>query len=176
MQPSPINIPTLNTNRLLLEPLAMKHSQGMFELWRHFEVQKYSGIAVDQNGLKINMPAKATDDSDRLIGFWLKAAQDGWGFRWGILLEENVFVGHIGFNSLAECAEIAYHLNPNYWGDGIMLEAAHAAINWQRGCGATEIEAFIEPENAASIALAKRLGMHATKEFSEGAQRYLMSL
>jgi len=43
----------------------------MFEMWRHAEVQKYSGIAEDADGIEINMPAKTSDDSDRLIEFWL---------------------------------------------------------------------------------------------------------
>ena len=146
-------------------------------MWRHPDVQKYSGIAEDENRVVINMPAQTHNDSDRLIGFWLKAAQDGWGFRWGVtLVAEDSFVGHIGFNSLSECSEIAYHLNPQHWGKGIMTEAARAAISWRHDNGATEIEAFIEPENTSSITLAKRLGMNPTNEFSAGARRYLMSL
>jgi RimJ/RimL family protein N-acetyltransferase len=89
------------------------------------------------------MPAKTHEDSDRLIGFWLKAAQDGWGFRLAIILAK-----------------------------GFMTEAANAAIEWRCDNGATEIEAFIDAENAGSIALALRLGMNETAVFSEGAQRY----
>jgi len=170
-------LPTLATERLKLEPLSIAHSNGMFKMWRHPNVQKYSGIAEDKDRNEINMPAKSHHDSDRLIEFWLKAVQDGWGFRWAILLvREDAFVGHIGFNSLSTCSEIAYHMNPEYWGKGIMTEAAKAAIKWRCDNGATEIEAFIEPENTGSIALALRLGMHETNIFSEGAQRYCMSL
>lgn len=141
-------------------------------------MQEFSGIAEDENRNEIDMPASTPDDSDRLIRFWLKAASEGWGFRWGVLFDglEQEFVGHVGFNSLTACSEIAYHMNPDYWGKGIMTEAALAAINWRRVNGIKEIEAFIEPENSGSIALALRLGMNATHEFSEGAQRYRMSL
>jgi ribosomal-protein-alanine N-acetyltransferase len=173
MNSTALQIPTLATERLKLEPLSLLHSSGMFDMWRHSAVQEYSGIAEDKDRREINMPAKTREDSDRLIGFWLKAAQDGWGFRWAIILaKEEAFVGHIGFNSLSTCAEIAYHLNPEYWGKGFMTEAANAAIEWRRDNGATEIEAFIDPENAGSIALALRLGMNETAVFSEGAQRY----
>ena len=156
----------------------MDHSEGMFRMWQHSAVQEFSGPAEDKDRIKINMPASSTDDSDRLIGFWLKAARDGWGFRWAILSgdSENEFVGHIGFNSLTQCAEIAYHMNPDFWGKGIMTEAALAAIAWRRDQGANEIEAFIDPQNDHSIALALRLSMTATEEFSEGARRYQMSL
>ncbi len=155
----------------------MEHSEGMFQTWRNGQVQKYSGRAVDENGAEIDLPAKSKSESDRLISFWLKAATDGWGFRWALLLvEDDTFIGHIGFNSLSACSEIAYHMIPPYWGKGFMTEAAEAAISWRRDGGAVEIEAFIEPENTSSIALAARLGMQATDQFSEGARRYRMSL
>jgi ribosomal-protein-alanine N-acetyltransferase len=149
----------------------------MFEMWRHAVVQEFSGIAEDEHRNEISMPAQTHHDSDRLIGFWLKAALDGWGFRWAILLVgEETFVGHIGFNSLSKCSEIAYHMNPDYWGSGIMTEAAKAAISWRQENGASEIEAFIEPTNAGSIALAIKLGMKVTDTIREGARRYCMSL
>ena len=59
-----------------------------------------------------------------------------------------------------------------FWGKGLMTEAAQAALEWRSSEGATEIEAFIDPQNSGSIALALRLGMEATDTFSEGAQRY----
>ena len=172
-----LDIPVLATPRLRLEPLSMDHSDGMFDMWRRPDVQRYSGPAQDENRVEIDLPATSSSDSDRLIRFWLKAAEDGWGFRWGIvLLEEDAFVGHIGFNSLHLCSEIAYHMNPVFWGRGIMTEAARAAISWRHDNDATEIEAFIEPENGESIALAQRLGMTPTEECSEGARRYVVSL
>jgi len=155
----------------------MAHSAGMFEMWRNASVQQYSGPAQDEHGAVISLPASTSGDSDRLISFWLKAASDGWGFRWAMhLCDADQFVGHIGFNSLLECSEIAYHMNPRFWGQGLMSEAAVAAIAWRRAGGASQIEAFIEPNNTPSIALALRLGMTATSEYSEGARRYLMSV
>ena len=173
MKESTLRIPTLTTTRLRLEPLSMSHSQGMFQTWRHDAVQEFSGPAKDEYGNTIQLPARTHHDSDRLIQFWIKAAKDGWGFRWAILIEESdEFVGHIGFNSLTECCEIAYHMNPVFWGKGLMTEAAQAALERRSSEGATEIEAFIDPQNSGSIALALRLGMEATDTFSEGAQRY----
>jgi ribosomal-protein-alanine N-acetyltransferase len=171
-----LQIPKLKTARLRLEPLSMTHSQGMFEMWRHDAVQEFSGPAKDEQGNTIQLPAQTHRDSNRLINFWLKASKDGWGFRWALLMQESSeFVGHLGFNSLHDCSEVAYHMSPVFWGKGLMTEAAKAAIEWRRSNGATEIEAFIEPENSDSISLALRLGMRATNKFSEGAQRYCMS-
>lgn len=177
MSPDGLSIPTLETRRLRLEPLSLSLSDGMFEMWQQPLVQQFSGVAEDEFQNEIPMPARTSHDSDRLIGFWLKAARDGWGFRWAVILSDgDRFAGHIGFNSLLDCSEIAYHLNPLFWGNGIMYEAATAAIAWRRNNGATTIEAFIEPENEPSIKLALRLGMNETSTYVDNAQRYQMSI
>ncbi len=153
----------------------MTHSSGVFELWSDPDVCRYSGVVTDYDRNIIPMPATSSANSDRIIDFWLRAAEDGWGFRWAIMQagRPDAFVGMIGFNTLHICAEIAYHLLPAHWGRGLMLEAARAAVAWVNTNGARELEAFIEQGNSASIALAERLGMSATDEFSEGARRYL---
>jgi ribosomal-protein-alanine N-acetyltransferase len=171
-----LDVPRLETERLSLEPLSMEYSQGMFELWSDPAVCEYSGIVRDFARNVIPMPARTRDASNKIIDFWLRAAIDGWGFRWAIVLSDpaETFAGTVGFNSLMNCSEIAYHLLPAHWGKGLMTDACRAAIEWSRANGADEIEAFIEPDNGPSIALAKRLGMVATGELSDGCERFLM--
>jgi RimJ/RimL family protein N-acetyltransferase len=124
-------------------------------MWQQPRVAQFSGVVEDAFQTEISMPVKTAGDSDRLIRFWLKAANDGWGFRWAIIHgAADEFVGHIGFNSLSDCSEIAFHMNPDFWGNGFMYEAATAAIKWGHDNGAAEIEAFILPDNKRSIALA----------------------
>lgn len=156
----------------------MTHSPGMFELWSDPQVCRFSGTVRDADGNVIDMPAAVPAHRDLIIDFWVKAANQGWGFRWAVLCVDAMdrFAGIVGFNSVADCSEIAYHLLPSYWGRGFMSEASRAAIKWRREAGAAEIEAFIEPENARSISLACRLGMTAVPEFADGAQRFRMSL
>ena len=170
-----LNIPVMATKRLVFRPITMADSAGMFELWSDAAVCQYSGIVRDYDGNVIAMPAASIDDSDRIIDFWIRARADGWGFRWSVILDQ-AFAGTVGFNSLGVCAEIAYHLCPSAWGNGVMTEASRAAIDWVRDGGTTTVEAFIEPENAPSIALARRLGLAATGEYSEGAERYVVAL
>lgn len=156
----------------------MSHSKGMYQLWSSEQVCKYSGTVKDAFGQVIPTPVEARTDSDRIIEFWQHAVEEGWGFRWAVLLisKGEAFAGHVGFNSLSSCAELAFHLHPDFWGQGVMAEASQLAMNWVQERGASEVEAFIEPENAASIALASRLGMSATEQFVDGAQRYVLSL
>lgn len=172
---APLEIPVVRTERLRLEPIGFAHSAGMYALWSDAAVCEYSGTVTDYDRVVITMPAASAAESDRIIDFWLRAAADGWGFRWAVILEDgDAFAGSVGFNSLGATSEIAYHLLPAFWGQGIMSEASQAAIAWRRDRSPAAIEAFVDPANAPSIALAERLGLVATDELSEGARRYVM--
>ena len=173
-----LDIPTLTSDRLILEPLALAHSAGMFAMWREPEVCRYSGAAFDLAGRPIRLPAGTPDDSDKVIVFFLKGAADGKRFRWAMLRrEDRTFVGAVGFNGLGACSELAYHQRPAFWGQGLMAEAARLALAWLRTRpGAAEVEAFVDPANGPSIRLTETLGLRRTGEAAEGADRYLMGL
>jgi ribosomal-protein-alanine N-acetyltransferase len=135
----------------------------MFLLWSRSEVCRYSGPAVDRAGDPIRLPAESPADSDKIIDFFEEAALAGAGFRWAVIdRASHAFLGAVGFNRLDPTAELAFHLRPEFWGRGFMREAAEAALDWlavsRPGVAA---EAFIEPGNTASVALARRLGFQA---------------
>jgi ribosomal-protein-alanine N-acetyltransferase len=159
------------SERLMLEPLTRVHSDGMFALWSHAGVCRYSGPAFDVRGQPITLPARVPSDSDKIIDFFLHGAAGGERFRWAVLTKaERRFIGAAGFNALGACSEYAYHLTPAFWGYGYMTEASLAALRWLRGEPDRErIEAFIAPDNAASIKLATRLGFRATGDAVDGA-------
>jgi RimJ/RimL family protein N-acetyltransferase len=173
-----LTVPILMSERLLLQPLTRAHSGGMFALWSRPEVCRYSGPAYDVNGQPITLPAREPSDSDKIIDFFLRGAAAGERFRWAILTKsEGRFIGAAGFNALGACSEYAYHLTPAFWGHGYVAEASLAALRWLCGEPNRErVEAFIAPDNAASIKLAMRLGFRATGGAVDGADRYEMSL
>ena len=169
-------VPTLATARLTLEPLSLAHSAGRVAMWARPEVGRYAGPAADYGGRPIRLPAETPADSDRIIDFFVRCAADGTRFRWAARLD-GAFVGAIGFNALGPCSEIAFHQRPEFWGRGLMAEAATAALAWLRmRPDAQEVEAFVDPANLASIRLTERLGLRRTGETAEGADRYLMGL
>jgi ribosomal-protein-alanine N-acetyltransferase len=169
-----MDVPTLETPRLVLEPLTVAHSDGMFALWSSPEVCRYSGRIIDRVGNTIPSPVRDRADSDKILDFWTAAQADGWGFRWALLLRSSgEFAGTAGFNSLGPSSEYAYHLHPDHWHRGLMSEASVAAFEWiarQRAC--TEIEALIAPENASSIAFAERCGFHVDGTTQDHVRRY----
>ena len=170
----PLAVPTLTTDRLVLEPLTLAHSAGMFAMWSQAEVCRYSGPGFDLDGRPIRLPAVTPEDSDKIIIFFLKGAADGARFRWAMLSRsDRAFVGAVGFNRLGACSELAYHMRPEFWGQGLMGEAGHAALAWLHGrAGAEIVEAFVDPENLASIRVAERLGLRMTGDVMDGAAGY----
>ena len=167
----------LETERLVLEPLSLDHSEGVFLLWSDPEVCRYAGPVHDYEGRLVPSPVHTSSDSDRIIDFWIRAHADGWGFRWALCERSSgIFMGTTGFNSLGTCAEYAYHLNPLYWRQGFMTEATLAAMAWVRANGATQVEAFIDPANNNSIRLVERHGFERTEEMQDGALGFVRHL
>ena len=167
--------PSLSTERLLLEPLDRHHSRGMFLLWSHEEVCRHTGPALDWAGDPIRLPATTSADSDKIIEFFKCAAAADSGFRWAVVRrEEEEFVGAVGFNSFSPAAELGFHLRPEFWGLGLLREAAEAALGWlQMQRPKLPIEAFIEPDNVPSIGLVRRLGFRTTGISHGRAERHV---
>ena len=130
------------------------------------------------DGQPIRLPAVTPPDSDKIIDFFLHGAARGERFRWAVLTKaERRFIGAVGFNALGACSEIAFHLHPAFWGHGYVAEASLAGLQWLRSEPDRErVEAFIAPANVRSIKLATRLGLRATGDAVNGADRYAMRL
>ncbi len=173
-------VPELLNDQADLVPLSQSHSSGMFALWSDPHVCQYSGPVADYDGNPITTPVTTSADSDLIIDFWLRAATDGWGFRWAIMhkgdRDEACFAGTVGFNALGQRAEIAWHLLPAFWGQGIMSAAVRRSMAWLADTGCQELEAYVEDRNFESIALAERMGMRTSGHVSDGANQYLMRL
>lgn len=92
------------------------------------------------------------------IGHW---ALRGYG-QWAI--EERAsgrFIGRAGIINPAEWPgpEVGYLLGKDWWGHGFATEAARAAMDWGFGqVGFDDLISLIDPANAASVAVATRLG------------------
>jgi RimJ/RimL family protein N-acetyltransferase len=171
-----LDVSVISLERIRLEPLSLSHSEGMFELWSEPRVCEHSGTAMDSLGHPIQLPAESASESDRLIHFWLDRAELGTGFRWVVLMVgTGKFIGAVGFNSLGDCPEYAYHLIPRCWGCGFGAEASRGALDWSFGHGSTCIEVFVSPDNTKSIRLAKSLGFAPTGDFVDDSRRYLLT-
>lgn len=64
-----------------------------------------------------------------------------------------------GVTAQQEDIEIGWHLHPDAWGSGFATEAARALIDHAHAAGLRRLVAVTHPDNAASQAVARRLGM-----------------
>jgi RimJ/RimL family protein N-acetyltransferase len=89
-------------------------------------------------------------------------ARDGFGL-WLLHDRDGTFVGECGLTWQAvdgeEHLELGYHLLPAHQGRGLATEAALACLALARSRGVDHVIAIIVPGNAASIALAERVGL-----------------
>jgi RimJ/RimL family protein N-acetyltransferase len=99
---------------------------------------------------------------------WLRSSEAEWEERGHGRLaivdrESGEFLGRTGLKYWPqfEETEIGWALQPEARGKGYATEAARAALRWgfERLDDLPLITAMIQPENAASIAVAERLGM-----------------
>jgi RimJ/RimL family protein N-acetyltransferase len=141
----------LRTERLLLRPLEWADREAYAAMRYHPDVARWL------------MPA----DGDPIAAAEATIArfQSGWKTRgyapWGVFADERL-IGQCGLNFVPEFdeTEVLWALHPEAWGKGYATEAARAALTFGFDTiGLGSIFAVTKPDNLASQAVMKRLGM-----------------
>ena len=84
----------------------------------------------------------------------------GW-LNWVVRMD-GVAVGTVQATLGDEVAELAWVVAPSHRRLGVASESTAAVMEWLRSRGVTRFVAHIDPANAASAAVARRVGMAAT--------------
>ncbi|WP_370630085.1 GNAT family N-acetyltransferase [Fictibacillus sp. 18YEL24] len=148
------NLPTLETERLLLRKLTVEDAQDMFQYGSDAEVSRY-----------VTWEAHRTlEDTKEFIQFVLKKYEKGELAPWGIVLKEtNELIGTIDFVSWQinhKTAEIGYVIAQKYWGQGITTEAGKEILRYGfQNMHLERIQARCFVENGGSERVMKKLGM-----------------
>jgi RimJ/RimL family protein N-acetyltransferase len=152
-----LDIPTLDTQRLILRPHKVKDYEAFSALWADPDVVRYIG----------GVPFTAEASWIRLMnraGMWHYM---GFGFLAIEERETGRFVGEAGFHevrrdmtpSLIGTLETGWVLSPLFHGMGYGMEAMTGLIAWaETNRPEPEMTAIISPENVASLKLATKLG------------------
>jgi len=154
--------PTLETERLELEPPLLSDAADFFEIRSNAEFMKYIG----QYTLKNRSEAEAY--IQRIIdGFEAQT-----GISWKICEKgENKLIGYIGFWSIDYTnfrTEIGYGLHLNYHRKGYGTEALNAMTNFIfNELGLHSIEANADVKNTATIKLLEKRGFKKEAHFKE---------
>jgi ribosomal-protein-alanine N-acetyltransferase len=97
------------------------------------------------------------------LGRTLAAASDPPCGGWVLRIEgDRTFMGRVNIKRNIETGEheLLYALHKAFWGQGYASEAAAAVLGYAHTAGCTSIMACAAPENAGSIAVMKKIGMH----------------
>ncbi|MGM0899528.1 MAG: GNAT family N-acetyltransferase [Bacillota bacterium] len=146
--------PQLETPRLLMRKVTFKDLEDMHAYTSSQEVTKYVPFPTH----------KTLEDTRKFIDFILEQYQINKKLLWGIQLRETQkFIGTIEFVSFEPThnkAEIAYILSDDYWGNGIMSEAANEVIKFGfQTLNLTRIQARTFKENIGSQKVLEKVGM-----------------
>jgi RimJ/RimL family protein N-acetyltransferase len=162
----------LITERLVLRPVAAADHAGLLAHWTAPEVRRF---LFDDAIVSPVLVTAIIEDSARSFaaagyGLWLIRERSGPGLAGtdlpgadpaGAGLAGADLAGTVGLRPLEDLGmEIVYSLAPRLWGRGYATEAARAVVACAFGpLGLPEVLAEVDEGNAASVAVAERLGM-----------------
>jgi RimJ/RimL family protein N-acetyltransferase len=110
-----------------------------------------------------SMTDSVADAADWLRRSFARYARDGFSLWLAIERASGEPVGQIGLLSQTVTGvvepEVAYHMHARHRGRGFASEGAAAVRDWAFARGYDHLIALIRPDNAASQAVARRLGM-----------------
>lgn len=157
-----VPFPVLTTDRLLLRRITEADVQEFYWLRNSEEVMKYIQLP------KLVSVEKAKERIKTLNEGTLKNEIINWAIT---LKGEQNLIGWILYKNIDlinHRAEVGYLLHPDYWRKGIIQEAMNCVLDF----GFTtlnfhSIEAMVNPENEASIALLEKFGFIKEGHFKE---------
>lgn len=165
------NLPTLETERLILRKMTLDDAKAVFAYASDPEVTHY--VIWEMH--------RTIEDSTAFLELALDKYESGGEPDWGIVYKGgHCFVGTCGFVNWDvdhTRAEIGYVLHKDYWGRGLMPEAVRAMIGFGfEQMGLNRIEARCIAKNTASARVMEKAGMTyegtlREREFVKGAYR-----
>jgi ribosomal-protein-alanine N-acetyltransferase len=154
--------PTIHTDRLAMRCMTLADAPEMFYLRSHPRVMQYLDRA----------PCKDLTEAENKIKEILELQANNDGINWAINVKPSTeMIGNIGIWRLQKehfRGEIGYVLHPDYHRQGLMSEAMAEVINYAfHTMGLHSLEANVNPENSASIALLEKHGFVREAYFRE---------
>ena len=159
-------LPTIFTERLILRNISSDDAKDMFE----YAKTPYVGPVAGWH------PHKSVAETKAIINMFLGyQAKGALGVYAIVLKKENKMIGTIElFNYVQNFkAEMWYSLNPNYWGNGLVPEAAEAILAWGfEDLNLKRIEVNLFTDNHQSERVCQKLGMSYEGLIRNGYLRY----
>ncbi len=156
-------------DRVALEPLRAEHAEEMWQLLDDARLHRFTGGVPDTReelGRRYERQARgrSPDGRARWLNWIVRRREDGRaiGFVQATVTEA----------APAPEAALAWTIAAPYQGQGYAAEAARAMAALLRADGIERLTAHIHPDHAASIAVARALGLDPTSDVVDGEIRF----
>ena len=152
---------TITSDRLLLRPWCDDDADFLLDLESRWEVVRFLGarpsaMSTREDALASIARRRAVDEP--IHGIWaITVAAEA--RLVGNLLLKPIPLSTRDPSDRPNDVEIGWHLHPNAWGQGYATEAAKAVLHDGFSRGLTKVLAVTHPDNHASQAVCRRLGM-----------------
>jgi RimJ/RimL family protein N-acetyltransferase len=156
--------------RVRLEPLRVEHAAEAARLLDDPALHEYTGGRPETEAqLRARYARQSAGRSPD--------GREGW-LNWMVRSRETgVLVGTVQATVREDggraCAQIAWVIGSEHQGQGLATQAAGAMVAWLRDRGVQDFAANIHPDHAASMGVARRLGLQATGEMAAGEGRWV---
>ena len=146
------------TERLIIRPAdPEKDAAAFFEFYSNAQAMRFMSTPPHDN------PDQTHNEMQ------LKIATPG-AHLWAICLKgTDKAIGEVHKLGQTRVPGLGYIIHPDYWGQGITVEACRAALNWLFAQGDDRMELWIDRTNLQSRRVAEKLGFTLRGQF---AQRY----
>lgn len=160
--------PTLETIRLILRPHRVEDYANCRTLWADADVVRHiGGMPQDSQAVWFRILRYAGMWSLLGHGMWVIEERDSGAF----LGEAGLLSAERGIAELEGVPEAGWVLGPQAWGRGIATEAMQAILDWADAhVAAPSLRCIIDPDNAASIHVAEKLGFQALVDTDYGGK------
>lgn len=151
------------TDRLVVRDWVDTDEDRVFDIYRRWEVSRWLGaeprVMTDRGAAAKVIERWNARNQDPAYGVWA-VEERSTGTVAGTVLLVPLPQPSDGSASKGEI-EVGWHFHPDAWGRGLATEAARGAIAHGFKAGLGEIYAVVRPDNAASLAVCRRLGMRS---------------
>ena len=148
----------LRTERLILEPIAAAHADELAPVLDDAALHDFTGGEP--------FPLEALRERYAAL-----EGADDW-LNWAVRAD-GVAVGFVQATVVGDAAAVAWVIGTAHQRRGYAREAATALVAWLRSQGITTISANIHPAHAASMAVARHLGLEPGTLRADGEVRWV---
>jgi RimJ/RimL family protein N-acetyltransferase len=160
----------LETKRLLLRHFVSEDTDALFTLYRDPEIRRYfsEGTLTYEETKEVVKRFLGGHPEHPELGLWATLHK-----------ETNTLIGRCGLLPQTIAGhlevEVSYLLDKAYWGQGLATEAAQGIVRYAfESLNLSRLICMIDPDNGASVKVARNIGMTLEKEMEDEYGPFLL--